>query len=106
MAVLSKEELLSKIHDILGVSATSDNALELFDDIEDTYSSFSTELPDNEDWKTKYEENDKAWRERYKNRFFNHGNTDDIPEILKPDAAEEIIHAKTITIDDLFKEKE
>lgn len=104
MAILSKDELLNKIREIAGDSETSDNVLELYDDIEDTYTSFNTELPGNEDWKIKYEENDKAWRERYKNRFFNRGDSKDEPPDTKPD--EELTHAKTITIDDLFKEKE
>ena len=104
MSALTKDELLNKIREIVGDSEASDNVLELYDDIEDTYTSFNTELPGNEDWKTKYEENDKAWRERYKNRFFNRGDNKDEPPDTKPD--EELTHAKTITIDDLFKEKE
>ena len=31
---------------------------------------------DGEDWKTKYEENDKEWRKKYQDRFFN-GTPDD-----------------------------
>lgn len=104
MAILSKDELLNKIREIAGDSETTDTVLELYDDIEDTYTSFTTEMPDNVDWKAKYEENDKAWRERYKNRFFNRGDNIDEPPDEKPD--DEITHAKTITIDDLFREKE
>lgn len=104
MAILSKDELLNKIREIVGDSETTDTVLELYDDIEDTYTSFTTEIPDNVDWKAKYEENDKAWRERYKNRFFNRGDNIDEPPDEKPD--DEITHAKTITIDNLFREKE
>lgn len=104
MAILSKDELLNKIREIAGDSETTDTVLELYDDIEDTYTSFTTEIPDNVDWKAKYEENDNAWRERYKNRFFNRGDNIDEPPDEKPD--DEITHAKTITIDDLFREKE
>lgn len=104
MSVLSKDELLNKIREIVGDSETSDTVLELYGDIEDTYTSFIAEIPDSVDWKAKYEENDKAWRERYKNRFFNRGDNIDVPPDDKPD--DEITHAKTITIDDLFREKE
>lgn len=98
MAILTKEEMLTKIRQIAGDQEASDIALELYDDVEDTYTSFSTEIPAAEDWKTKYEENDKAWRERYKNRFFNRDDDEKLDSV--------ITNAKTITIDDLFKEKE
>ena len=98
MSILTKEEMLTKIRQIAGDQEASDIALELYDDVEDTYTSFSTEIPAGEDWKTKYEENDKAWRERYKNRFFNRNDDEKLDGV--------ITNAKTITIDDLFKEKE
>ena len=37
---------------------------------------YDTKTKDSTEWKTKYEENDKAWREKYTNRFFNNEGDD------------------------------
>lgn len=73
MAQRTKEELLDSIRTIVGEN-TTDEVLGLLDDISDTYDSLSTDP--NEDWKKKYEDNDKAWRTKYRERFFN-GKDDD-----------------------------
>lgn len=65
MAVLSKEKLLESVSERFK-DDTSDEALSFIEDITDTLNSYVS----GEDWKTKYEENDAAWRERYKERFF------------------------------------
>lgn len=58
----SKEELLKLVSEFVGDMPT-DEALSLLEDISDTVES------DTENWKQKYIDNDKAWRERYKARF-------------------------------------
>ena len=63
--VLSKEEILNKINEIVG-DATDDETLAFIENVSDTLS----ESTDKEDWKTKYEENDAMWRKKYKERFF------------------------------------
>ena len=63
--VLSKEEILATINEIVGDS-TDDKTLEFIENVSDTLS----ESTDKEDWKTKYEENDAMWRKKYKERFF------------------------------------
>ena len=63
--VLSKEEILATINEIVGDS-TDDKTLEFIENVYDTLS----ESTDKEDWKTKYEENDAMWRKKYKERFF------------------------------------
>ena len=68
--VLSKEEILDKIKTRIG-DDTSDEALSLIEDINDTYDDLNTRVTEAGDWKSKYEENDKSWREKYKDRFFN-----------------------------------
>lgn len=65
--IKSKEELLNAIKAIIPNDST-DDALSLFEDLSDTLE--ETNNNNNEDWKTKYEENDKMWRERYRDRFF------------------------------------
>lgn len=64
MAVISIEELLSQIRERTG---ESDEDLTFLENVTDTVQS----LKDAEEWKTKYEENDAAWRTRYKERFEN-----------------------------------
>ena len=52
---------------------------------------------DGEDWKTKYEENDKEWRRKYTERFFSKGEDPEDPE----DPEEE----EPKTFEDLFEEE-
>lgn len=102
MAVKTKEEILSIIKDHLG-DDTSDTALQLIEDVNDTLDSLEKPA-DSEDWKTRYEQNDAEWRKRYRDRFFNTGSTEneaDIPsEPEEPDEPED-----PVTFDDLFKKE-
>ena len=67
MAVRKKDELLSAIRARLG-DDTSDEALSLIEDFHDTLNDYDSRV--GEDWKSKYEENDKTWRQKYRDRFF------------------------------------
>lgn len=69
--VLSKEEIMNGINGIIG-EATDDNTLEFLENISDTLDSIDSD----EDWKTKYEENDKEWRRKYWERFFQKPETE------------------------------
>lgn len=69
MAVVSKEELLNKLSEIIGES-TEDTTLSLLEDIDDTLTDYETRVAGDEDWKAKYEENDAAWKKKYRDRFF------------------------------------
>ena len=71
MAVLSKEDFLNLIKERTKDS-TDDDTLKFIEDATDTINSLSD--TDGEDWKTKYEDNDKMWRQKYKDRFFSAGN--------------------------------
>lgn len=103
MAVLSREDFFSMIKSKIGED-TSDEALKFIEDITDTYNDLSNSSKnDGEDWKTRYEENDKQWRERYKERFF--GETSETDPIIEPKPEPkdpEIEKAETIKVDDLF----
>lgn len=97
MAVRSKEELMESIRARIG-DDQSDEAIALLEDIADTYTDMETcANGDGEDWKTKYETNDAAWRQKYRDRFFGKGS-DQNDEL---DAQQE---TKPMTYEELFKE--
>ena len=66
MAVKSYDEIIESARAIIGES-TEDRDIAFLEDIADTLA--DTKNKENEDWKTKYEENDKAWRQKYIDRF-------------------------------------
>lgn len=76
--VKTKDEILNAIKERFGED-TSDETLSFIEDVTDTLTDYENKTNDNTDWKTKYEENDKTWRERYRDRFFS-GETEDIDE--------------------------
>ena len=69
MAVKTKAEILESIRNRVGDS-TDDGTLEFLEDVTDTLSDLETRASDSTDWKGKYEELDKSWREKYRERFF------------------------------------
>lgn len=93
MAVRTTEEILESIKTRVGDS-TEDVDLEFLEDVTDTLSDLRSKSEGQEDWKTKYEENDKQWREKYRDRFFEkkeeHEEIKEEPEAPK-------------TFEDLFK---
>ena len=99
MAILKKDELLQLVQSKL---TDSDDDLTLLENITDTLNDMSRE--DQEDWKSRFEENDKQWRERYKARFSEPSAKQSVEE--KVSAPEEPAEPKSanFTVDDLFKE--
>lgn len=83
MAVKTIDEIMEKIREIIGED-DSDEAIEFIEDISDTFESFSN----TEDWKTKFEENDKKWREKYRDRFFTSKEEVEEDEIEEPEEKE------------------
>lgn len=69
MAVRDKEFLMSIIKKYTGETEPTDETLKEIEDFTDTVNDM--ENKSNTDWKAKYEENDRTWREKYKERFFN-----------------------------------
>lgn len=98
MAVLKKEELLNAIKEMVG-DDTSDETITFIENVTDTINDLESRTKDSEDWKTKYEENDKSWREKYRDRFF--GSKEDIKEDFEEKEDKESDKPKTF--DDLFK---
>lgn len=87
------EELLSDVGE-----GTDDNTLALLENIRDTYNDLSSKASDPENWKQKYEDNDKEWREKYRNAFMNPPVPDNPPH---PDPEP----PKSLRFEDLFKEE-
>lgn len=63
MSKLSKDELIEKVKKYVG-DRTDDETIEIIEDISD-----SIDSSDADEWKQKYEENDKMWRDKYISRF-------------------------------------
>lgn len=99
MAVKSKDEIMKAIKDRLG-DDSSDEALGLIEDVSDTFDSLETQVSESGDWKTKYETNDKEWREKYKERFFSSGTNND-EDNNEQDYEDET--KKPLNYEDLFK---
>ena len=99
MAVKNKDELLEALKTLLAEN-DSNEAIEFLEDITDTIDTYEQSKADETDWKSKYEENDKEWRKRYKDKFFSSepiGKPDDKPG--KPEGT-------AMTVKDLFIESE
>lgn len=100
------EEIMESVKQRLGEDS-SDEALSFIEDISDTLKSFESKTNGSEDWKKMFEENDKMWREKYRDRFFNadaekdfkesEPKVENTPEPTEPELA--------TTFDELFVEK-
>lgn len=95
MAIKSNEDLMNGIRSILG-DRTDEEALGLLEDMDDTLKDYATNA--NIDWKNKYDENDAAWKQKYRDRFFR--TVVDEDDKLKDEPEE-----KKLTYDSLFKEE-
>lgn len=100
MAVKTKEEILEMIRGRFGEEPTDDD-IAMLEDITDTFTDFEEKTSDATNWKNKYEENDKAWKKKYSDRFFSKDDgTGDPGEPEDPD------DKPMKTFDDLFTVKE
>lgn len=95
MARLSKDELIEKIKKYVG-DRTDDETIEIIEDISD-----SIDSPDADEWKQKYVENDKMWRDKYISRFYE--KKEDEPNTPTEHEEEE---KEYNSFDDLFKKEE
>lgn len=82
MAVKSKDEILEAIRTKFE-GDDSDDTLSFIEDVSDTMDDMSEQIDKSGEWKAKYEQNDKEWREKYKQRFFSKPDTDD-DDLLDP----------------------
>lgn len=95
MAKLSKDELIEKVKKYVG-DRTDDETIEIIEDITD-----SIDSSDADEWKKKYEENDKMWRDKYVSRFF-----DKKEEDLETPTEHEEEEKEYNSYDDLFEKEE
>lgn len=95
MAKLSKDELIEKVRKYVG-DRTDDESIELIEDISD-----SIDSSDVDEWKQKYEENDKMWRDKYISRFVE--KREDEPDTPTEHDEEE---KEYNSFEDLFEEEE
>lgn len=69
MATLNREQYFEKLRTIIGDRSDAES-IQALEDLTDTYNSFEKGVKgDGIDWEAKFRENDKAWAERYRNRF-------------------------------------
>lgn len=97
MAVKSVEEIIESLRAKIG-DDDGDDTLALFEDIADTVN--ASKEGEGEDWKKKYEENDKQWREKYKNRFLKKSEKQEDEEVEEEDEEK----SKSYNYENLFKE--
>lgn len=95
MAKLSKNELIEKVKKYVG-DRTDDETIEIIEDISD-----SIDSSDADEWKKKFEENDKMWREKYISRFLE--KKEDEPDTPTEHEEEE---KEYNSFEDLFEEEE
>lgn len=94
--IKSRDELLNAIRERIG-EEPDDDGVALLEDITDTLNDLENKTQ--EDWKTKYEENDKAWRKKYTDRFY----TNKEPDTNDDDEFED---EEPVTFEDLFSKGE
>jgi len=103
MAILTREQLLSRVNEVIGENNNDDNALSFIEDVSDTYDSLVSKGDVN--WEEKYKELDNSWREKYRARFFNSsGEEPDTASTNNDDNGEP--EKKPLTYENLFKEEE
>ena len=103
MAVRTREEILAAIRSRLG-DDTSDDALAIIEDVDDTFKDYEARTSD--DWKSKYDELDAEWRKRYRDRFFQK-NEETTPEKVVEDNEDDLKEESEVkSFDELFEEKE
>lgn len=101
MAVRTREEITNLINE--RITGTDDATLELIGDLTDTLADYDNRLVDAD---TRYNDLDKSWRTRYRDRFLGGGNPNPKPpENPNPEPGTPESRAETITIDDLFTER-
>lgn len=97
--IKTKEELIEAVK-LKFAGDDSDETISLLEDINDTFDDLASRTEGADEWREKYEENDKEWRRRYIERFSGEVKDDPIPD--EADEPEEI---KT-TYEELFEEED
>ena len=98
MAVVNKDTIMERLRENFNDN-DSDDVLGLLEDVTDTLNDYQSRLEENGNWKERYEQNDREWRQKYKDRFFNNDPEPDLepepdkdPEQATPTTFEELFH--------------
>lgn len=98
MAVVNKDTIMERLRENFNDN-DSDDVLGLLEDVTDTLNDYQSRLEENGDWKERYEQNDREWRQKYKDRFFNNEpepdpepEPDKDSEQVTPTTFEELFH--------------
>lgn len=95
MAKLTKDELIEKVRKYVG-DRTDDETIEIIEDISD-----SIDSSDADEWRQKFEENDKMWRDKYISRFLDK-KEDEVDTPTEHEEEEKVYNS----FEDLFEEEE
>ena len=96
MAVLSREDLMKRLNEALGEDAD----VSIMEDVADTYDAIA-DHSDADEWERRYNENEAAWRKRYRDRF-EFGTPDSGAMNNTDDTEDEEEEIKVKTFDELF----
>lgn len=101
MAQLNREQYFEKLRAIIGDRSDPDS-IQALEDMTDTYNALEkANNGDGVDWEQRFKENDKAWAERYRNRFM-YGDSGNGPAKKQSDNPEGA-RPEDVDFDDLFK---
>lgn len=101
-----KSALLDKIKAYMK-DDTSDEAISIVEDVSDTIDELTSRS--SEDWKSKFDENDRMWRERYMKRFsepISNSNVTTPEQVIKDNEEDIKNELEDVTFDNLFEERE
>lgn len=94
MAILNSEQFRDAVKAFVG-DRNDDDAIAFVENMNDTFNDAENRASDTTNWKQRFEENDNAWREKYRNRFFE--------GVSEPEPTPEPSPKKEVkTFDDLF----
>lgn len=99
MAVVNKDTIMERLRENFNDN-DSDDVLGLLEDVTDTLNDYQSRLEENGNWKERYEQNDREWRQKYKDRFFNNDPEPDPDPEPEPDKDPE--QATPTTFEELF----
>ena len=101
MSTLNKEQFFNTLSSLIG-DKNDENTIKALEDMTDTYNALEAgNVGDGIDWKQKYEDNDKAWRDKYRSRFMR-GDNGNGPA-RESDGAVSGYNPENVDYKDLFK---
>lgn len=98
--ILSKEDFINRVKARMGEDM-SDEDISFLEDMTDTFEDLE-ERADGENWRERYDELDRTWRQKYIDRF-NGAVESDADFIEDQPGEDEIEYEKPKTYEDLFK---